>query len=557
MEEQTLFSWIHLSDIHVGHGDTSHGWNQRLVLEALRRDVGQKPGPDHVDWILVTGDVAFSGAGRSPDEYTRAAEWLRSVAEAASVDPRWIWLVPGNHDVNRGADAERSLGRLVDGTRSGREPLDTVLADAGDRALLGKRMSAYLAFAAGFAPWALEGAAPAPEDRLFWMRRIKRPDGVRVRLVGLNTALLSKDDTDHGKLQLGNAQLHGALAIPVDDGEIVICLGHHPLTSGWLSDEKDALGWIRRNAHLHLSGHVHEAESVDLRSGAGGEFVHVVAGAAHGDRMPAGVPAGHGYNFGEIVHVGGGALELRVWPRRWSEPNKEFRADVDSVPPENMRRGRPYATHRLRARLPGVAAPEPAVATTTTAGAATAPVIETTKAAEAPAVDAPAASAVEPAARAAPQPEQERPIAIFYFYSPDDDDMRQALDTHLALLKKRELISSFSKRSIAPGVSTSKAEEEAVESARIYLALVSASFFASDVFDGPLLKRALERSDAREAVMIPIVLRPCHWEETRLRDLQCLPPYGVPISKLDRDEALTDVAWELRNVVEAMRKGER
>jgi 3',5'-cyclic AMP phosphodiesterase CpdA len=556
MEEQTLFSWVHLSDIHIGHGDTSHGWNQKLVLEALRRDVASKPGPERVDWILVTGDVGFSGAGRSPDEYTRAAEWLRALAAAASIDPRWVWIVPGNHDVNRGVDAERSVGRLVDGLRSDRESLDTVLADAGDRALLAKRMSAYLEFAKGFAPWALEDALPEAPRRLFWTRRIKLPSGLRVRLVGLNTALLSRDDTDQGKLKLGNEQLADALLAPLDEGEVVIGLSHHPLTSGWLSDEKEALGWIRSYAHLHLSGHVHEAESVDLRSGAGGEFVHVVAGAAHGEKMPKDVPAGHGYNYGEIVHTGGGVLELRVWPRRWSEQNKEFRADVDSVPKDNMRKGLPFARHPLRARLPGIAAPAVATATPP-ATVATQPATVVTQ---------PAAIATPPATTAAQPATTATPAAasgsteVFYLYAPEDEAMLSRLDTHLTLLKRAGVITSFSRRSIERGADVEAEIAAHVESARIFLVMVSASFLASDFFDGPLMARILARR-SEGAIVIPIYLKPCDWRDTPIAALTVLPKEyknrefePVPVSQLDQDEAFADIAFELRSLLKPSAK---
>jgi hypothetical protein len=39
-EDSVIFAWIHLSDIHFGHGDAAHGWDQQLVLAVLRRDVG-------------------------------------------------------------------------------------------------------------------------------------------------------------------------------------------------------------------------------------------------------------------------------------------------------------------------------------------------------------------------------------------------------------------------------------------------------------------------------------------------------------------------------------
>ena len=69
---EPLFTWIHLSDFHFGHGDSSHSWDQQLVLKALREDIAalqtQKlPAPDA---LLVTGDIAFSGGVRKKTELT-------------------------------------------------------------------------------------------------------------------------------------------------------------------------------------------------------------------------------------------------------------------------------------------------------------------------------------------------------------------------------------------------------------------------------------------------------------------------------------------------------
>ncbi|MGG7377363.1 hypothetical protein ACQ7B2_00695, partial [Escherichia coli] len=75
---------------------------------------------------------------------------------------------------------------------------------------------------------------------------------------------------------------------------------------------------------VHLSGHVHEPNSEQILSGAGGHFVRVAAGAAHRDRPSPGSPPEHGYNVAAVVRGDGGSLRLRVWPRRWSNKNKEF-----------------------------------------------------------------------------------------------------------------------------------------------------------------------------------------------------------------------------------------
>jgi hypothetical protein len=52
-----------------------------------------------------------------------------------------------------------------------------------------------------------------------------------------------------------------------------------------------------------------------------------------------------------VVAAADGSLRLRIWPRRWSDQNKDFRVDVNVVP-----QGRPYAEHVL----PGLRVPSAA-----------------------------------------------------------------------------------------------------------------------------------------------------------------------------------------------------
>ena len=563
MAEETLFSWIHLSDIHVGHGDRDkpHGWNQKLVMQALRKDIAAMPGPERIDTILVTGDIAFSGDGLADDEYARAKAWLLEVAAAARVAPRSIFLVPGNHDVNRGVDRDRSVVRLMESLRSSEEAVDTALADPADRATLARRMAGYLAFAESFAPWAGE-ARVAAEQRLFWMRQLDGSGGLRVRLVGLNTALLAKD-IDERKLQLGSEQLATALTPAVaDEGEVVVVMSHHPLSTDWLADAKDAHAWIRNNAHVHLSGHVHEAESGELRSGSGTQFVHVVAGAVHGERMPKGVPASHGYTYGEIVRDGRGGLELRVWPRRWSEPNKDFRIDGDSVPTGNHG----YAIHPLKARL--AVPPDPP------ARPGPGPVH--------PERLTPAAPTALPAPRLpAPSLPATGPIRVFLSYAPEDEPMRRELEKALVMMKRTGLIELTASRSAGE---TAVGGDPHLARAHLVLLLLSRDYLANDYCFDVEMKAARARREAGEAVVMAVLLREVELTSTadykRLRSgereeqwfetLRRLPyaggrdqngrpiqlvPEGRPVTTWPRqDDAWKEIALELREQIEALRK---
>ena len=354
-EPITLFSWLHLSDLHFGHGSSSHGWDQVLVTQAIIRDAAGLPreGAPRPDAVLVTGDIAFSGdtrphgRGRPSREYNDARDFLRELAEAVHLDPDRIYLVPGNHDVQRSADAERSVARLIARLRDGKELLDEALADPEDRALLARRQARFLSFAAEFAPAHL--AKPSPvEKRLWWSHRTS-VRGLHIRLVGLNTCLLCANDEDHSRLALGKEPLVQVLAKPpTQPEELVVVLSHHPLRGGWLTDEREADAWMSRHAHVHLHGHIHEAASEETRGGAGGSLIRLAAGAAHHEES---APPSHGYNAAAVLRFPDGTLALRVWPRRWSSRNKDFRLDVDNVP-----RGQGFAEHAIRLNLPAARA---------------------------------------------------------------------------------------------------------------------------------------------------------------------------------------------------------
>jgi hypothetical protein len=337
--EPPLFTWLHLSDIHFGHRDISHRWDQKLVLDTLRRDIADHPrhAIPAPGAILLTGDIAYSG---KPDQYAGARAWLGDLASTLAIAPDRIFLVPGNHDIDRAIDREnRNAARLLRGLRDGDETLDDILADPGDRALVTSRLAGYLAFASAYP------SIQAP-DPLFWSHAWTTPSGLPIRLMGLSTPLLSAGDVDRGKLRLGNAALAATLSGADRSRELVLVLTHHPLRDGWLADQRDADRWLQSRAHIHLFGHIHEADAEHALSGSGAGLIRVAAGAVHGDLLPPGVPASHGYSIGAVVAAADGSLRLRIWPRRWSEQNKDFRVDVSNVP-----EGRPYAEHVLRASI--------------------------------------------------------------------------------------------------------------------------------------------------------------------------------------------------------------
>ena len=141
---------------------------------------------------------------------------------------------------------------------------------------------------------------------------------------------------------------------------------------------------------------------------------------------------------------------------------------------------------------------------------------------------------------------------IFISYSHKDDALRAELDKHLALLRRQGAIELWSDHRILPGSEFDKDIAEALEVAQIILLLVSADFLASDYCFGIEMRRAMERHDAGEAVVVPVILRACDWHHSPFKHLNALPSGGKEIAKwASPDDAFLDVVQGLRKLLAA------
>ncbi len=144
-------------------------------------------------------------------------------------------------------------------------------------------------------------------------------------------------------------------------------------------------------------------------------------------------------------------------------------------------------------------------------------------------------------------------IEVFFCYSHWDKAARDRLDSHLKPVKMQFSLIDWYDGNILPGGDWKQEIDIHINRAHIILALVSADFIASHFCYEKEMKRALERHNAGEATVIPILLRNCLWEETPLRKLQVLPTGARPISTWpDQDAAFSDVARGIQRVISGL-----
>jgi hypothetical protein len=145
-------------------------------------------------------------------------------------------------------------------------------------------------------------------------------------------------------------------------------------------------------------------------------------------------------------------------------------------------------------------------------------------------------------------------IRLFYSYSHKDEHFREKLETHLSILKKNGYIEEWHDRQISAGHEWEEDINLKLEEADIILLLVSSNFLASDYCYDTETIRALEKHDEKGAVVIPIILTPCLWRESRLKEIQSLPRDNKPISTWsNEDEAWLEVANGVLDIVKKLR----
>ena len=142
-------------------------------------------------------------------------------------------------------------------------------------------------------------------------------------------------------------------------------------------------------------------------------------------------------------------------------------------------------------------------------------------------------------------------VEVFFSYSHRDEDLRDELAKHLSILQRRGVIDAWHDRAIEAGAERQSEIEQQLNRADIILLLVSADFLASDYCYDVEVRQAMERQEAGEARVIPVIVRPVDWQDAPFGKLQALPKDGKPITKWDdQDEALLDVEQGIRHTLE-------
>ena len=231
---------LHLSDIHLSGTRTL---KEPDTITACLREITT---PIENVFIVLSGDVAFSGQS---DEYSLASEYLKSltskVQQQTGVKPQLL-IIPGNHDCQF--------------------PSDSTVRDLVVQKIRGQRgecsseemLKQCLRVQDEFFGWAkAESFGPSLEinDRLCWTVEQTLATGQKVVFLCVNTAWLSVLHEQQGQL-----------FFPIDKipqlspADLVVGVLHHPYNWFEASNARSLRRTLEEACDIILTGHEHESE---------------------------------------------------------------------------------------------------------------------------------------------------------------------------------------------------------------------------------------------------------------------------------------------------------
>jgi len=149
--------------------------------------------------------------------------------------------------------------------------------------------------------------------------------------------------------------------------------------------------------------------------------------------------------------------------------------------------------------------------------------------------------------------EKKRPLRVMCSYAHEDKALWTELKAHLAPLKRQGLIDIWYDGGIIPGDQWKDEIKKNLEESDIILLLVSSYFIDSDYCYDVEMKRAVQRHDAGQVAVVPIILRSVDWSLSPFAKIQALPRDGEPATIWkDQHEAWANVAQGIRKLVEKL-----
>ena len=144
------------------------------------------------------------------------------------------------------------------------------------------------------------------------------------------------------------------------------------------------------------------------------------------------------------------------------------------------------------------------------------------------------------------QPADDHPRRVFVSYSRQDEAWKHRVVDALKPLEQEQLIAAWHDRKLLPGQDWDGEIRQELNQADVILFLVSPAFISSRYCRDVEVRRAVERSDAGEAVLVPIIVHRCEFGKEPFARFQAYPIDGSPLGEApDQETRLDDLREKL------------
>ena len=283
--------FLHLSDLHLRPAPGNR-YDQGRVLKGLIKLLSRDRDEFPLDLIFITGDLAFAGIA---EEYAVVEQFLTDLLNATGVPPERVFVVPGNHDIDR-----RTSKWLLRTLVSDEDATDFFINSAS-RTWHAHKFDAYrtsMSKAVGAnRPLGLDVGPDAVE--------VVEVRGQRIAVASFNSAWFAHDDADTGKLWLGEANVDQAVDRIQQETNVslAIALMHHPTENLSELEREPVERLLERSFDVILRGHLHR-EKTRVLQGQRGSYLEVAAPASYqGSQWPNGCFLGELYPAGRKVQL--------------------------------------------------------------------------------------------------------------------------------------------------------------------------------------------------------------------------------------------------------------
>jgi predicted MPP superfamily phosphohydrolase len=244
-------TWLHISDLHIREGDS---YDRDVVFRALVRSVKRfrERGGHKPDLVFATGDIAYSG---KPQEYAIATAFLDQILQAANIDRRRLYVIPGNHDV------DRTVGRQLLRELPSRSAADEYFHPSSPWLHLRHKLGSFVQWHDEY----FKGMRTMPTNSTCGPVELVSLRGVSLGVLPINTALFCQGDDDHERLSIGRRCLDTAIQDPnLRQADLKLAIMHHPLQDLSVIERQQIRAALVDHLDVILSGHLHEAGFVSV-----------------------------------------------------------------------------------------------------------------------------------------------------------------------------------------------------------------------------------------------------------------------------------------------------